>query len=187
MLLSDVFWSLRFICTTVYCLRFICTTEISVFFEFGKFYKNLVNLCKFCQNISQIFPDILFKLDIYRNLCNYFNAFISARNHLTVSPGTDHSAGDWPFQIGIMRSVSDLFAHWVNCKCFQYPKSIVLAPQYRIVYPGESFKKSYIYNSGCRMADDVAKRSLDGMFNTNFMFYLPVHNVNLALQYCSFS
>jgi hypothetical protein len=117
--------------------------QISVFFEFGKFYKNLVNLCKFCQNISQIFPDILFKLDIYRNLCNYFNAFISARNHLTVSPGTDHSAGDWPFQIGIMRSVSDLFAHWVNYKCFQYPKSIVLAPQYRIVYPGESFKKSY--------------------------------------------
>ena len=33
------------------------------------------------------------------------------------------------------------------------------------------------------MPDDVAKRSLDGMFNTNFMFYLPVHNVNLAHQY----
>ena len=82
--------------------------QISVFFEFGKFYKNFINLCKFGQHISQIFPDILFKLDIYRNLCNYFNAFIT-----------------------------------VNCKCFQYPKSIVLAPQYRIVYPGESFKKSY--------------------------------------------
>ena len=28
------------------------------------------------------------------------------------------------------------------------------------------------------MADDVAKRPVDGMFNTNFMFCLPVHNVN---------
>ena len=57
--------------------------QISVFFEFGKFYKNFINLCKFGQNISQIFPNILVKLDIYRNLCNYFNAFISAPHRIS--------------------------------------------------------------------------------------------------------
>ena len=72
--------------------------QISVFFEFGKFYKNFINLCKFGQNISQIFPNILFKLDIYRNLCNYFNVFISVRNHLSF-------ARNWPFGGGL--TVSD--------------------------------------------------------------------------------